>query len=66
MSFLTCATFNMQKAYAHISIFLASKECHMLMYSDIYDIREPITIVIFNELLRIFVYIESSNSMAYI
>ena len=48
-SFLTCATFNMLKAYTHISIFLASKVCPMLNHSDIYDIWEPIiTIVIFN------------------
>ena len=29
----------------------------MLKYSDIYDILEPITIVIFNESLQTFVYI---------
>ena len=49
-----CATFNMQKAYSHISIFLASKVCPMLKHSDIY---EPITIVILNESLQTFVYI---------
>ena len=41
----------------HISIFLASKVCTMLKYSDIYDLREPITIVIFNESLQTFAYI---------
>ena len=35
-SFVTCATFNMQNAYTPISIFLASKVCPMLKYSDIY------------------------------
>ena len=34
-----CATFNMHnRAYIHISIFLASKVCPMLKYSDIYDL----------------------------
>ena len=45
-SFVTCATFNMQKAYAHISILMASKVCPMLKYSDIYDLSEPMAIVI--------------------
>ena len=48
------ATFNMLKAY--ISIFLASKLCPILKYSDIYDLCEPVTIVIFNESLQTFVY----------
>ena len=55
-SFLTCATLNI-KNYSHISIFLASKVCPMLKYSDIYDLREPITIVIFNESLHTVAYI---------
>ena len=37
-SFVTCATFDTYKAYANISIFLASKVCPMLKYSDIYDL----------------------------
>ena len=40
-----------------MQIFLASKVCPMLKYSDIYDILEPITIVIFNESLQTFIYI---------
>ena len=47
----------MSKAYAHISIFLPSKVCPMLKYSDIYDLGKPITIVIFNESLPTFAYI---------
>ena len=35
-SILTCATSNMSNAYTHISIFLASKVCPMLKYSDIH------------------------------
>ena len=45
----------MSKAY--ISMFLASKVCPMLKYSDIYDPCEPLTIVIFNKSLRTFAYI---------
>ena len=51
-SFLTCATFT------HISIFLASTVCHnTIKYCDIYDLREPIAIVKFNEELQTFAYI---------
>ena len=60
-SFLTCAMFSMQKAYTHISIFLASKVCPMLKHSDIYDLREPITIAIFNESPQTFAYILSAG-----
>ena len=38
-SILTCAMSN--KAYAHISIFLASKVCPMLKYSAIHNTRLP-------------------------
>ena len=37
-SFVTCATINMHKAYAHISLFLVSKVCPMLKNSDIYEL----------------------------
>ena len=36
---------------------LTSKVCPMPKYSDIYDLWEPVAIVIFNESLHTFVYI---------
>ena len=36
---------------------MASNVCPMLNHSDIYNISEPITIVIFNESLQTFAYI---------
>ena len=77
-SFVTCATFNMLKAYTHIWIILASKVCLMLKYCDTYDPWEPIAIVIFRSMYSgekcnvckwhhaSSVDIEPNNSMAYI
>ena len=39
-----------------MGLFLTSKVCPMLKCSDIYDLWEPITIVIFNESLQTFAY----------